>query len=440
MAATPFMDFRLMEQFAELWSQCLEVAALSDVGLRRANNQDSYKVTLAGSQEYFNQRGHLFVVADGMGAHAAGELASKIATDVISLDYSKLKDQSPPEAIVSAVLDANRQVHARGQASLDFRGMGTTATMLLLLPSGALAAQVGDSRTYRFRRNRIEQLTFDHSLVWELRATGQLPEGEAASHVPKNIITRSIGPNSSVQVDLEGPFPLEPGDTFLLCSDGLSGPVKDDELGTVLACLPPEEAVRALVDLACVRGGPDNITVIVARVLGPQIAKTTSSSQHSHTSNSNARPVHPLIWTLLGVAALTTVGLFAIGQIVAAGIGLAVAAATAATALVRRYGGDQTQPPDTRRFGRGPYVTTENPVNPTIVSRLDEIIRQLRGAATDQKWAVSWADFDNFLLQAKAADNSTDLTAAARARLRAISALMSQLRQQKNVADSGIFI
>ena len=429
-----------MEQFAELWSQCLEVAALSDVGLRRANNQDSYKVALAGSQEYFNQRGHLFVVADGMGAHAAGELASKIATDVISLDYSKLKDQSPPEAIVSAVLDANRQVHARGQASLDFRGMGTTATMLLLLPSGALAAQVGDSRTYRFRGNRIEQLTFDHSLVWELRASSQSPDDDASNYVPKNIITRSIGPNSSVQVDLEGPFPLEPGDTFLLCSDGLSGPVTDDELGTVLACLPPSEAVRVLVDLACVRGGPDNITVIVARVLGPQVVKTSNSIQPSQTSDSNIRPVHPFVWTLLGVAALATMGLLAMGEFVAAGVGFAVAAATGMAALVQRYGGDHSQPPDTRRFGRGPYVTTENPVNPEVLSRLDEIIRQLREAATTQKWSVNWADFDNLLLQAKAAGEAGDMPAIARARLRAISSLMSQLRRQESTGDSGIFL
>jgi protein phosphatase len=440
MAATPFMDRHPMEQFAELWSQCLEVAALTDVGLRRANNQDSYKVALAGSQENFDQRGHLFVVADGMGAHAAGELASKIATDVISLDYSKLKDQSPPEAIVSAVLDANRQVHARGQASFDFRGMGTTATMLLLLPSGALAAQVGDSRTYRFRGNCIEQLTFDHSLVWELRATGQVPEGDDASYVPKNIITRSIGPNSSVQVDLEGPFPLEPGDTFLLCSDGLSGPVKDDELGTALACLPPAEAVRVLVDLACVRGGPDNITVIVARVLGPQVANATGAAHASQTSNFSIKPVHPLVWTLMGAATLATAGLFAMGQFVAAGVLLAVAAATAVVALVQRYGGDRALPPDTRRFGRGPYVTTENPVNPEVLSRLDDIVHQLRKAAESQKWSVNWADFDKLLLQAKAADEAGDMPAIARARLRAISSLMSQLRQQENAADSGIFI
>ncbi len=227
-----------MDQSAGIWSHCLELAALSDIGLRRANNQDSYTVALAGDQADFQQRGHLFLVADGMGAHAAGELASKIAADVVSLCYRKLLDQSPAEAIVSALLDANHQIYTRGQASPEFRGMGTTACTLLLLPAGALVAHVGDSRAYRLRGSRIEQLTFDHSLVWEMRASGQFPTGELPSYITRNIITRSLGPNPTVQVDLEGPDPVQAGDTFLLCSDGLSGQVRDDEIGTILSCLP----------------------------------------------------------------------------------------------------------------------------------------------------------------------------------------------------------
>ena len=118
-----------MDQPTAIWSHCLELAAMSDIGLRRANNQDAYAIALAGDQADFQQRGHLFMVADGMGAHAAGELASKIAADVVSLTYRKLLDQSPAEAIVSALLDANRQIYSRGQASPEFRGMGTTASL-----------------------------------------------------------------------------------------------------------------------------------------------------------------------------------------------------------------------------------------------------------------------------------------------------------------------
>ena len=115
---------------------------------------------------------------------------------------------------------------------------------------------MGDSRAYRLRGSRIEQLTFDHSLVWEMRASGQFPGGELPSYVTKNIITRSLGPSPTVQVDLEGPDPVEAGDVFLLCSDGLSGQVRDDEIGLILGCLPLEDAVRALVDVACLAAGP----------------------------------------------------------------------------------------------------------------------------------------------------------------------------------------
>ncbi|MGA2034943.1 MAG: protein phosphatase 2C domain-containing protein [Thermoguttaceae bacterium] len=228
------------------WQHNLEHAVLSDIGLRRGNNQDSSTVVLASSQSVWQQRGHLFIVADGMGAHAAGELASKIAVDTIPLVYQKLSDRSPPEAILAAVEEANHQIHARGQASPEFRGMGTTCTSLLLLPQGALLAHAGDSRGYLLRQETIQQLTFDHSLVWEMRAGGQLPQNEVPQYIPKNVITRSLGPNAAVQVDLEGPFPLAVGDTFLLCSDGLSGQVQDEEIGMVLRALtlrlPPGRA------------------------------------------------------------------------------------------------------------------------------------------------------------------------------------------------------
>ena len=178
-----------MDQPTSIWSKCLDYATLSDLGLRRANNQDACAVVLAGNQADFEQCGHLFMVADGMGAHAAGEMASKMATDVVPLVYRKRIGQSPPEAIVSAVLDANQQIHHRGQATLDYRGMGTTATTLLMLPAGVFVAHVGDSREYRLRGTHLEQLTFDHSLVWEMRAAGRMPEAEIPGYISKNIIT-----------------------------------------------------------------------------------------------------------------------------------------------------------------------------------------------------------------------------------------------------------
>ncbi len=153
-----------------------------------------------------------------------------------------------------------------------------------------MVAHVGDSRVYRLRGKLLEQLTFDHSLVWEIRASGQF-EGNAefANTVPKNIITRSIGPNPTVQTDFEGPYPLELGDTFLLCSDGLSGLVDDDEMGPILASLPPGEAAQALTDLANLRGGHDNITVLVVKVTGQQMTTRVAVPAADHLSQRRAQ-------------------------------------------------------------------------------------------------------------------------------------------------------
>jgi hypothetical protein len=157
------------------------------------------------------------------------------------------------------------------------------------------------------------------------------------SFVPKNVITRSLGPNPEVQIDLEGPFPVQVGDTFLLCSDGLSGPVEDDEIGTLVGCLPPGEAARALVDLANLRGGPDNITVIVARVTGPDLAQGGSANRPR--GRRATRPVSPLLWTLLGGFALAAVGLGAVGYLVPAVASLLGFVGAGIAAFAYRYGG-----------------------------------------------------------------------------------------------------
>jgi protein phosphatase len=423
-----------MDQSSSAWNHCLEYAALSDVGLRRANNQDSYAAIPAGNQADFEQRGHLFMVADGMGAHAAGELASKMATDAVALIYRKRQDQPPPEAILSALQDANHQIHSRGQASPDFRGMGTTATALVLLPAGAIVAHVGDSRAYRLRGTQLHQLTFDHSLVWEIRAAGQTPNGELPGYISKNIITRSLGPNPVVQVDMEGPYPLHVGDTFLLCSDGLSNQVKDDELGMVLSCLPPAEAAEALVDLALVRGGPDNITVVIAKVLGPQIAQPTGADSSGHTVAANAKPIHPLVWTILAVALLSALGLLTLGSPVGAIIAFAAALLTSIVGMVQRYGGLSRAEIDPRRFGRGPYVTCDASVTPDLLTRLAEVIRVLREGAAKEGWPVDEAVLDRILTQAASTSQTSSLTDAARASLRAIIYLMVQRRQHRNAS------
>src|SRR5262245_42084252 len=215
----------------------LEYAQLSDLGMRRSNNQDSLAVVVTTDHDTWAGRGHLLMVADGMGAHAAGELASKLAVDNVTHAYFKLRDLYPPAALRQAIRDANALIFQRGQSSIGFQGMGTTCTCLALLPQGALVAHVGDSRVYRLRGDNLAQLTFDHSLVWEMAAAGRMAQEDVPAYIPKNVITRSLGPHENVNIDLEGPYDAAVGDVFLLCSDGLTGQVSDEELGALLHCL-----------------------------------------------------------------------------------------------------------------------------------------------------------------------------------------------------------
>lgn len=257
--------------------------ALTDVGIKRSHNQDAYGVALANSDEAWAAKGHLFLVADGMGAHAVGELASKMAVDTIRLAYGKGKEETADDALRAAITEANRAIHERGQQNRDFQGMGTTATALVLRPDGARVGHVGDSRCYRVRGDVIEQLSFDHSLQWEL-ARKQKVSPEQMSNVPANIIVRSLGPEAKVKVDVTGPYDTRAGDCFVLCSDGLSGPVEDEEIGAIVSHLPPDDAVRLLVDLSNLRGGIDNVTVMLVRV------------GHCDDKNSRRKPPSPFSW------------------------------------------------------------------------------------------------------------------------------------------------
>ena len=243
----------------------IEHASLTDVGIRRSHNQDAHSAHLAADATQWQERGHIFLVADGMGAHAVGELASELAVGIIPHTYQKYASEGGIPALRKAFVEANASIHAKGQQNPEFGGMGTTTTALVLKPEGAWVGHVGDSRAYRIRAGRVEQLSFDHSLVWEM-AKRQGVNPENLPGVPSNVIVRSLGPEPLVQVDVEGPYPLQEGDIFVLCSDGLSGQVADSEIGAIASSMPPGEACRCLIDLANLRGGPDNITVMVVRV------------------------------------------------------------------------------------------------------------------------------------------------------------------------------
>ncbi|HEX3725602.1 MAG TPA: PP2C family serine/threonine-protein phosphatase [Pirellulales bacterium] len=416
----------------------LEHAALTDVGLRRANNQDTFAVALAPDEAELGHRGHLFMVADGMGAHAAGELASKLACESVPHTYRKLLDGSPADALRQAVIAANANIHERGQANAEFQGMGTTCCVLVVVGGAAIVAHVGDSRVYRLRGETLDQLTFDHSLVWEMTAVGQMPRGEVASFIPKNIITRSLGPHAAVQVDLEGPYWLEPGDTFLLCSDGLSGQLKDEEIGVVLLALPPSEAVHALVDLANLRGGPDNITAVVVRVVS--VCPTTNPSSLTDSVAEQSNPAtHPVLWGITALCLLFALSFVITGKLLAALVSGLAAAATAIAALVANLLKSSPAPSHSLAgpLGTGPHTTHQCTANAERVTSLAQMAEQLRDAAKDEHWMLDWAKFNAYCDQAQSALARADFRSAVRDYAEAIVFMMDQIRHRSKGKDGG---
>ncbi len=237
----------------------LRAGAATDIGLVRANNQD--QLLLAGS---------LYAVADGMGGHAAGEVASDTAVKALEAAWAT-RSAHDARALEAAARDANRKVWQTAQADPSLRGMGTTLVAVALTGSDEAeelaVINVGDSRVYLLRGGELAQLTVDHSLVAELVAEGQLAADEAEFHPQRHVLTRALGVDSDVPVDLVTVAPIQ-GDRLLLCSDGLIREVSDNQVASVLRRLSdPTEAARELVAEAKLRGGNDNITVVVVDVL-----------------------------------------------------------------------------------------------------------------------------------------------------------------------------
>ena len=234
----------------------VQIVSLTDVGRVRSSNQDAYG-------EFVNAgRGCLLLVADGMGGHRGGEIASKLAVEAVERVFERSAGL-PERMLRSALEGANERIYEHAQRERHLEGMGTTAVAFYLGRDGtAWVAHVGDSRLYRLRGGELERLTEDHSVVGELTRHGYLSEEEAANHPRRNELLRSVGPSSTVAVDL-APVSIQSGDRFLLCSDGLCGYVSDPQIQEALGRVDPEEAARALVDLANDSGGQDNVTVQV---------------------------------------------------------------------------------------------------------------------------------------------------------------------------------
>lgn len=416
------------------WEQSVQYASRSDIGLRRKNNQDSFVVETCSNRESFEQHGHLFVVADGMGGHAVGELASKIAVDTIPHTFLKSRDEDVARALKNAIAAANSTINERGNQNPEFERMGTTCSALVLSPRGAILGHVGDSRVYRVRNGRIDQLTFDHSLQWELIRQGRMPPDEVFLHEPRHVITRSLGPEPNVDIDIEGPYVILPGDVYVLCSDGLTNHVSDEEIGMIAGELPPGEACRLMVNLTNLRGGSDNITVITARV-GELPAGITP------VPLPVAPPNPALNWSwLLGfwAAAFAVVGgvswmLF--GERIGGGA-LATLGLIGLFALIvgwRRMRKDQAA---TANVGDAtviwrPYAGANARLSKAFLNHLAAVASELQRAGSEEKWPVDWGVHGREFQEATQSLSSGQHIRAFRALGRAIDVLMMGLHEQR---------
>jgi protein phosphatase len=249
--------------------QCttLDINLLSDVGMKRKNNEDSCIMCVPKNPNLAETRGILIAVADGMGGASAGEHASRMALLNLTRLYYTSEFETVPVTMGKALEESNRMVFAESEANPQYAGMGTTVSAVVLLGDWAYIAQVGDSRVYLLReRLGIKQLTLDHSLVEEQVRNGLITPDEARTHSLKNLITRAVGIKDNVDVDLFA-LQLEPSDTLMLCSDGLCNMVPDSLISMCLSRGDAKLATQKLVEHALDNGGTDNVTVITLRVL-----------------------------------------------------------------------------------------------------------------------------------------------------------------------------
>jgi PPM family protein phosphatase len=422
-----------------LWEQRVRYAALTDIGFRRKNNQDSCAVALCQTKEEWEEGGHLFVVADGMGGHAVGELASKIATDTIPHMFAKIRGRAPSEALKIAIEVANDAINERGTQNQDFQRMGTTCSTLVLCSRGALIGHVGDSRVYRIRKSQIDQLTCDHSLVWEMIQSRRLNPRDAERLCPRNVITRSLGPEPVVNVDIEGPLPVLPGDIFLLCSDGLCGLLSDAEIGMIAGTVPPSEACRLLVNLANLRGGPDNITVIIV-----QTGDVPEGADVVYELPPQPSRFEGLSWGGFGLmclfAALFLVGLyfFELDKERRLQGGAILAVATLAGIVYWTWHRSHNQPKQVEYDPRStvawrPYRVAPARITDEFVDQLTRMEADLQRAAIEDHWPVNWTEYEEVFRKAR---NAVEKRLFGRALVdygKLFELLMAAIHQQRKI-------
>lgn len=247
----------------------LEVIASvqTDRGCVREANEDAGRFFRPSDPRLLAEKGFLTIVADGMGGHLGGEVASKLAVEAVGRVYYR-EQASPEAALRTAFEEANQQIYQASLGDEKLRGMGTTCTALALLDGKAIVAHVGDSRLYLMREGEAYLMTEDHSAVREMVRRGLISQREARHHADKNVILRALGTNPQVEISIwDKPLEVRAGDQFFLCSDGLSDMVENEEIRQVLSDSDdPHAACERFIALAKERGGHDNITVGVIRI------------------------------------------------------------------------------------------------------------------------------------------------------------------------------
>lgn len=242
-------------------------AAKTDLGRVRENNEDKFDWWEPDDPALLANRGRLYAIADGMGGHAAGQIASEMALKSFAQAYYGGVNGSVEDALTRAISQANAMIYDTARAIPSRAGMGCTLAAVAIVDSDAVVGWAGDSRAYLIRAGTATQMTRDHSLVEEHVQMGLLTREEAAHHPRRNIITRSLGPEATVVPEVVR-YPILPGDALLICSDGLTGVVADGEIAELAVASPPSLACGELIGVANSRGGPDNVTVAILRILG----------------------------------------------------------------------------------------------------------------------------------------------------------------------------
>jgi serine/threonine protein phosphatase PrpC len=254
----------------------MEVSSQSDIGCLRQNNEDSFGYWESEDDREFLRKGRLAVVADGMGGYEGGQEASRLAVETVVAVYRDFAGDDPQQALIEALQAAHDSIRQYSFAHPALRGMGTTCTAAAIVRSGDGVAEydalyyvhVGDTRLYLIRDGEITRVTRDHSYVGRLVESGMISAEEAETHPQRNILTAALGTNPDLILDSPGhPEPLRPEDVLLICSDGLWGQVRDVEILDAVENKSAEQAGRELIELARERGGPDNITVEILRLL-----------------------------------------------------------------------------------------------------------------------------------------------------------------------------